>query len=51
MPLECSCSLVWLWELAESGEVVEGAQCDGQPLTQVRLKCDCEIFANLCLQL
>ena len=35
MPLECSCSLVWLWELAESGEVVEGAQCDGQPLTQV----------------
>ena len=44
MPLKCDCSLVWLWELAERGEIVQGASCDDTPLDQVdtvdTLACD-----------
>ena len=28
VPLNCHCSLLWLWELKERGNIIEGAACD-----------------------
>ena len=37
VPLQCDCSLLWLWELEErrEGEILEGATCDGTELRHV----------------
>merc|ERR1719266_1711814 len=44
LPLTCDCSLLWLWEVQQLDKLkVEGAQCDGTPLTHLqvdRLACD-----------
>ena len=49
VPLQCDCSLLWLWELQErgeergEGEILEGATCDGTELREVdvdSLACD-----------
>jgi len=44
LPLTCDCSLLWLWEVQQEDKLkVEGAQCDGTPLTHLqvdRLACD-----------
>ena len=43
VPLQCDCSLLWLWELTERGDIVEGAACDNKELSHVNvdsLACD-----------
>jgi len=43
VPLKCDCSLLWLWELKERGDIVEGAACDQTDLAKVNvdnLACD-----------
>merc|ERR1719308_618228 len=34
VPLICDCSLLWLWELEERGDILEGAACDQQILPE-----------------
>jgi len=43
VPLKCDCSLLWLWELKERGDIIEGAACDQTDLANVNvdnLACD-----------
>ena len=43
VPLNCDCSLLWLWELKERGNIIEGAACDQTDLAKVNvdnLACD-----------
>ena len=43
VPLKCDCALLWLWELTERRNVVDGATCDNTALEEVdvdSLACD-----------
>jgi len=43
VPLNCDCSLLWLWELKERGNIIEGSACDQTDLAKVNvdnLACD-----------
>jgi len=47
VPLNCDCSLLWLWELQERGNIIEGAECDKTDLAKVNvdsLACDQEEY-------
>jgi len=47
VPLICDCSLLWLWELEERGDILEGAACDQTDLARVNvdnLACDQEEY-------
>ena len=47
VPLNCHCSLLWLWELKERGNIIEGAACDQTDLAKVNvdnLACDQEEY-------